>query len=325
MKKGTENLLKFKKLAHRLEMDLWQVKGILQAIWDLTAESARLGDIGRHTNEEIAMGIGYRGDVEQLIGALVETGWLDRSGAHRLVVHDWHDHVEGWVKKRVERAGERFLSLDVSPDSPPPARKGVETPEKAVDLPENGGSRGVVLDNGGQRRTTADNGGQCPPRARAAHPSRAEPIQAERSLADPSRAGGGSVGRPAATGGRAGGAGGGREPPGSVGSAFSISSIFEQSNPEQYVRKRVARVMALTGEAAPYAVWWEKTIGAMLATDGAGVFEEALAYATDCGSEEARRRKDLGPLERPAAYIASRCKPWLHEHGRKLPPPPRGG
>lgn len=129
MKHDCNNLLKFKKLQARLGMREWQVKGILQSIWHFTAINAIRGDIGRHSNEDIALGIDY--DVEladELIAELLATGWLDEDSTHRLVVHDWGDHVPDYIRKRVERAKETFIKPD-----------------------------------GRQRQTTADNGRQCPP------------------------------------------------------------------------------------------------------------------------------------------------------------------
>ncbi|HPO07385.1 MAG TPA: hypothetical protein PLZ55_01855, partial [bacterium] len=52
----------------------------------------------------------YDGDADALIEALVAEAWLDEHPVHRLVVHDWHDHCEDYLKKRVERAGLTFAS-----------------------------------------------------------------------------------------------------------------------------------------------------------------------------------------------------------------------
>ncbi|GAF77430.1 unnamed protein product, partial [marine sediment metagenome] len=131
MKRGTDLKLKFKLLQNRLGMSAWEVKGLLQSLWDFTAENAQTGDIGRYSDEEILIGLEWTRD-ESPIPALVETHWLDECQKHRLVVHGWSEHCEDWVKKRVIRAKQEFADVEVN------------TP---------------LSDNGGQRRTTADNGG----------------------------------------------------------------------------------------------------------------------------------------------------------------------
>lgn len=139
MKRGTELKLKFKRLMARMSISSWKAKGLLTALWDFTAENAPLGDIGRFSNEDIAIGIDYaEGDPDELIAALTETGWLDQSQNHRLVVHDWHDHCEDWLKKRVERAKQRFASETVK-----------EEPQQEAPPSDNGGQRQTASDSGG--------------------------------------------------------------------------------------------------------------------------------------------------------------------------------
>ena len=105
MKRGTDLLLKFKLLKTRLDIPAWQAKGLLQSIWDFTAENAPMGDIGKFTNEEIAIGIEYDGDADELLQVLLQSKWVDADSTHRLVVHDWLEHCEEWIKKRLERKG----------------------------------------------------------------------------------------------------------------------------------------------------------------------------------------------------------------------------
>lgn len=111
MKRGTDLLLKFKKLKMRLSLSHWEVKGVLQALWDFTAENALEGNIGRFTDEEIALGIEWGKDPHSLIQALLECGWIDQSKKHRLVIHDWEDHCEEYVRKRLAR--KRRTSADI--------------------------------------------------------------------------------------------------------------------------------------------------------------------------------------------------------------------
>lgn len=117
MKNGTLNHLKAKRLMWRLKRPLYHIAGILESLWYLTTESADEGDIGRFTNADIAMAIGWEDDPDVLISALVETGWLDEHQSHRLVVHDWLDHAPDYVKERVRKRKMRaYKSTSVVPE-----------------------------------------------------------------------------------------------------------------------------------------------------------------------------------------------------------------
>lgn len=109
MKRGTDLKLKFKELKARLSLDLWQTKGLLQALWDFTAENAIHGDIGKFTDEQIAVGIEWPlKNAGELVEALVASRWVDEHEEHRLVVHDWSEHAEDWIQARIARAREWF-------------------------------------------------------------------------------------------------------------------------------------------------------------------------------------------------------------------------
>lgn len=109
MKEGTENNVKFKKLKRRLGFPEWQVIGLLESIWKLTRTSAQAGDIGRFSNEDIAASIEYKGDPDELINHLTECGWLDEDEQHRLVVHDWSEHVPNYIKGNFVKHGKSFV------------------------------------------------------------------------------------------------------------------------------------------------------------------------------------------------------------------------
>jgi len=105
---------KFRKLVRRLRSlvssDIVEVEtiavGLLERLWHATMQEAKQGDIGRHDNETIADMMGWIAlDCDQLIEILVETGWLDRSIEHRLLVHDWAEHCPAFIKKNISRWG----------------------------------------------------------------------------------------------------------------------------------------------------------------------------------------------------------------------------
>lgn len=105
MKAGTVEHVKFKRLQRRLGLSLFECVGILESIWMLTARSHFRGDIGSSHNIDIAYAIGWDKDEDELINALIETGWLDEHQTHRLVVHDWDDHCPKYVKGNIAKYG----------------------------------------------------------------------------------------------------------------------------------------------------------------------------------------------------------------------------
>jgi len=92
-----------KRLCRRLDVPLYEAVGILETLWHLTATEAERGNIGKLTNEEIAIGIDYHGDEDALVESLVLCGWLDRDPVHRLLIHDWPDHATDSIHMKLAR------------------------------------------------------------------------------------------------------------------------------------------------------------------------------------------------------------------------------
>jgi len=111
MKINTIQHPKMLRLKRRLSIPIWGAVGLLESLWHLTAQHAKDGAIGKSfTNEDIANSIGWEGDPEQLVEALVSSGWLDVCEQSRLVVHDWHDHCPEFVKGNIRRMKKDFAS-----------------------------------------------------------------------------------------------------------------------------------------------------------------------------------------------------------------------
>jgi len=109
MKREAVNSTKMKKLCRLLDLPLYAASGILELIWHLTARETPQGNIGKLSDEDIALAIDWRGDQDVLIDALVRCGWLDRDEQHRLIIHDWHEHADEAVKKKLSRSGRPFI------------------------------------------------------------------------------------------------------------------------------------------------------------------------------------------------------------------------
>ncbi len=140
MKRGTPDHPKTLDLAERLGIEQWGAVGILESIWHFSSRFAVHGDLGKFSDANIARGIGWKGDSELLISALVLSGWLDECQEKRLIVHDWQDHADDAVQKYISRHNSSF-------PNPKPPIKSRYYPNNCPDK-----SRQVA---------------KCPPRARA--------------------------------------------------------------------------------------------------------------------------------------------------------------
>jgi hypothetical protein len=112
VKREATGSTKMKKLCRLLDIRMYEAIGILESLWHLTAREAPQGDIGKLSNEDIALGLDWRDDPEKLITALLDARWLDMSRHVRLVVHDWHEHADESVKRKLVRNGLSFLSVE---------------------------------------------------------------------------------------------------------------------------------------------------------------------------------------------------------------------
>ena len=85
------------------------VVGVLELLWHFTAEYAPEGDVGRWSDGAIAEAVGWEGDAAGLVAALTSTGWLDPHPEHRLVVHDWNDHCDRYVRRKLARRRQTII------------------------------------------------------------------------------------------------------------------------------------------------------------------------------------------------------------------------
>lgn len=108
MKQMTLSNTKLRELQWELKIPLYQVVGLLQTLWMLTAEECPQGDIGKFTNEKIGRMIQWKKPPDELIKLLVHLEWLDEHPQYRLVVHAWPSHCETWIHLKLARAGLLF-------------------------------------------------------------------------------------------------------------------------------------------------------------------------------------------------------------------------
>jgi hypothetical protein len=100
--------MKFMRLKRRLKLPSFSVVGVLESIWLFTCTNAPLGDLGKFSNEDIAIAIDWADDPDELVAHLIECGWLDTCNVHRLLVHDWEEHCPTYVRGINARKGLKF-------------------------------------------------------------------------------------------------------------------------------------------------------------------------------------------------------------------------
>lgn len=90
-------------LAAHINQPLYAAHGIMEMLWHHAGDYSPDGDIGKLKDSAIARAVDWKGDSSLLIEALVDSRWLDRHERYRLLVHDWPDHAQEWVKKKLTR------------------------------------------------------------------------------------------------------------------------------------------------------------------------------------------------------------------------------
>lgn len=108
MKRGAPKHKKMHRLAAELGMPRPYAVGLMEGLWQWVGEYAPTGLLRPDDAAVMAKEIGFTGKVEKLWKALVEARWLDPCGNGAAVVHDWREHCEDSVHRRLARAREYF-------------------------------------------------------------------------------------------------------------------------------------------------------------------------------------------------------------------------
>lgn len=111
MKRGTPNHKKMYALAEALNIRQHAAAGIMEMLWHFGGDNTPEGDIGSIPDRKIAEALDWRGGPKKLIDALAETKWLDRNETFRLIIHDWPQHAEYEVCRKLIKSGKDFLSI----------------------------------------------------------------------------------------------------------------------------------------------------------------------------------------------------------------------
>ena len=103
MKRGACEHPKVYDLMARLKKRRPEVLGYLELLWQFAAKFAPQGNIGRFPDDRIEAACDWTGRRGALIDALVQAGWLQLDSSYRILVHDWHEHADNTVRKRLQR------------------------------------------------------------------------------------------------------------------------------------------------------------------------------------------------------------------------------
>src|SRR5688572_1579331 len=104
MKREATNHTKMSRFERRLTLRHYEAVGLLELLWHLTTKESPAGNIGKLSDEDIAVAIGWEDDPRVLVDALVDSGWVDRDDVYRLVIHDWSQHCEDSVHAKLARS-----------------------------------------------------------------------------------------------------------------------------------------------------------------------------------------------------------------------------
>jgi hypothetical protein len=108
---------KMKRLGRILNIPQPYAVGIMEMLWRYTKEQYPAGNIGKADDIDIEEACGWPVELSgKLVPALIAAKWLDESGEHRLIVHDWSYHAIGYVHAKLARMRQCFA--DGKPPQP---------------------------------------------------------------------------------------------------------------------------------------------------------------------------------------------------------------
>jgi hypothetical protein len=95
-------------LAEFLNVNHAHAVGIVFLLFDFVATTYPRGEFPRAAAKALAHHARYARGPEKLTRALCDAGWLQVSDSGMLQVHDWPQHCEDYVHKRLSRSGQTF-------------------------------------------------------------------------------------------------------------------------------------------------------------------------------------------------------------------------
>ena len=93
-------------LAERLELMAPFAVGLLECFWHWVAKYYPNGDVTGMRPALLAASIRYSGNADDLWQAMIDSGFIDAK--ERVLVHDWSEHADDAVRKRLKDRNEKF-------------------------------------------------------------------------------------------------------------------------------------------------------------------------------------------------------------------------
>jgi hypothetical protein len=343
LKRETDSLHKFKMLQTDLKLRRYEVKGLLQELWDFTAMNCPEGNIGRFPDDEIAVAVDWGREPSELIAALRRRGWIDDHDEHRLIIHDWPDHCENTVHHKLVRELRFFADGSI------PKFASITTPSKhhhAWLLKLCPGATDTFLAPYAWHKEIppgtlekacnawADSCNSPPePQARVDAHQDAQPCALNRPpttiTGTTTFTGTGTTPKPEPKPEPK------AEPASDLGSAnFDLSGSEPGSASGKAFRQALwkrLQVVVLRGPSDPddgrdppeNRDWWRSVSRQVVELGGLQVLDEAVTYAEHCRDPAVRKAKDLGELRKPAAFVTGKCNAFVKSLGQSLPAPPK--
>lgn len=110
MKREALSHTKMSRLMRRLKLRRYQAVGLCELLWHTTAREAPAGDIGKLTDEDIAIALDWNKEPSELIDGFVSAELIDKHDKFRLIIHDWHQHAEDGVHSKLCRSKSFFCT-----------------------------------------------------------------------------------------------------------------------------------------------------------------------------------------------------------------------
>lgn len=117
MKRSAPRHPKMLMLAAELNIPVYSAVGLMEMLWNWTAQYAPSGDLGRYSNSIISRAVEWEKDPDEFCAALVRLNWLEEvrtenaqeTHKKRLAVHDWPDHADDSVHIALARSHSLFF------------------------------------------------------------------------------------------------------------------------------------------------------------------------------------------------------------------------
>lgn len=111
MKRGTPNHPKVYALMSLLKISRPTAVGYLELLWHFTSEYAPDGWLSRFSVARIEAAMEWRGGSGRLVAGMWGVGFLDADTSLGFCVHDWSEHADGVVHKKLKRSNKCFVQV----------------------------------------------------------------------------------------------------------------------------------------------------------------------------------------------------------------------